>query len=396
MPTDGLTLGDGDGVAEITFAVRLALAAVFALAAVAKLADRDRSEEAVANLGVPDRLTPTVAFLLPLTELAVAALLVPASTAVLGAIGAVALLTVLSIVVALNLLAGNTPNCHCFGQLGSKKIGPGTLVRNALLAALGLVVLAADPGISAGAPAGWFADLRASEQAGVVVAIALFGVIAGLCWAVASLLRQQGRLLLRLDEIELMVKDRSEYPGLEIGSVAPSFALASVVSGQTLTLEALLAPGRPVALIFVDPNCRPCRKMLPDVPRWTKEHADRLTIVVITAGDAVSARRKAEEVGLPELLVQDHREVTEAYRTAATPSAVLVGPDQRIASPVVAGGDDIFKLLLRAARGTGGVPPTAAARAATDRAARQQEQGEQQQHDTPEVQLEGELHGRTV
>ena len=361
-------------MAEITFAVRLALAAVFALAAVAKLADRDRSEEAVANLGVPDRLTPTVAFLLPLTELAVAALLVPATTADLGAIGAVALLAVLSLVVALNLMAGNTPNCHCFGQLGAKKIGPGTLVRHGCLAGVGVVVVSTGPGLPAGAPVGWFTDdLRGSEQAGVLVGLALVAVIAGLCWAVAGLLRQQGRLLLRLDEIELMVKDRSEYPGLEVGSVAPSFALASVVSGQTLTLEALLAPGRPVVLIFVDPGCRPCRKMLPDVPRWTKEHADRLTIVVITAGDAVAARRKAEEVGLGELLVQDQREVTEAYRTTATPSAVLVGPDQRIASPVVAGGDDIFKLLLRA---------------------RRQEPGEQQhQHDTPEIQLEGELHG---
>ncbi len=367
-------------MAEIAFAARLVLAVVFALAAVAKLADRDRSEDAVVNLGIPDRLAPTIAWLLPVAELAVAAVLVPASTARLGAGGAAALLLVFSVVVALNLRAGNTPNCHCFGQLGAKKIGPGTLVRNGFLAGLAALVLAAGPGFPAGAPAEWFTDLGATEQAGVVVGLALLGVIAGLCWAVASLVRQQGRLLLRLDEIELMVKDRSEYPGLEIGSVAPSFALASVVSGQTLTLEALLAPGRPVALVFVDPNCRPCRKMLPDVPGWTKEHADRLTIVVITAGDAVAARRKAEEVGLPELLVQDQREVTEAYRTTATPSAVLVGPDQRIASPVVAGGDDIFKLLLRA-----------------EGAARQQEQGEQQhQHDTPEVQLEGELHGRTV
>ena len=370
-------------MAEITYAARLALAAVFVLAPVAKMADRDRSEEAVANLGVPDRLTPTVAFLLPLAELSVAVLLVPASTAILGALGAVALLAVLSLVVVLNLIAGNTPNCHCFGQLGAKRIGPGTLVRNGLLAGLALVVLSAEPGLPAGAPAGWFADLRGSEQAGVVVGLSLLVVITGLCWAVSSLLRQQGRLLLRLDEIELMVKDRSEYPGLELGSVAPSFALASVVSGQTLTLEALLAHGRPLALIFVDPGCRPCRKMLPDVPAWTKEHAERLTIVVITAGDPVAARRKAEEVGLPELLVQDRREVAEAYRTTATPSAVLVGPDQRIASRVVAGGDDIFKLLLRA-----------------EADGREQGPGEQhqqhqqhQQHDTPQVQLEGELHG---
>ena len=270
MPTDNLTLRDGGGHGGFAFTARLALAVVFSLAAVAKLADRARSEEAVAAFGIPDRLALTVAFLLPLAELSVAVLLVPASTAGFGAAGASALLGLFTLVVALNLKAGRTPDCHCFGQLGTKRIGPGTLVRNGLLGGLAVVVLAAGPGLPAGAPAGWFADLRISEQAGVAVGLALLAVIGGLCWAVAGLVRQQGRLLLRLDEIELMVKDRSEYPGLEVGSVAPSFALASVLSGQTLTLEALLAPGRPVALVFVDPNCRPCRKVLPDVPRWAR------------------------------------------------------------------------------------------------------------------------------
>jgi thiol-disulfide isomerase/thioredoxin len=353
------------GMADMALLARLVLAGIFVLAAVAKIVDRARSEEAVVDFGVPDRFAPTVAFLLPVAELAVAALLVPASSAALGGVGALALLGLFSLTVALNLKAGRTPDCHCFGQLGAQRIGPGTLLRNGLLAGLAVVVLLAGPGLPAGAPLEWFADRSSGEQAAVVVGLLLVGVIAGLCVVVAGLLRQQGRLLLRLDEIELMVKDRSEYPGLEVGTVAPSFALASVVSGQTLTLEALLAPGRPVALLFVDPHCRPCRKVLPDVPRWAKEHADRLTVVVITAGDAVAARRKAEEVGLSELLVQDRHEVAEAYRTTATPSAVLVGPDQRIASPVVAGGDDIFKLLLR---------------------------GDSQ----PDRLLEGELYGRTV
>ena len=148
---------------------RLVLAGIFALAAVAKLADRERSEEAVANFGIPDRLVPAVAFLLPLTELAVAALLVPASLADLGAIGAVTLLVLFSLAVAVNLRAGNTPDCHCFGQLGAKRIGPGTLVRNGFLAGLAVLVLAGGPGLAAGAPLGWFADLRGSQQAAVVV-----------------------------------------------------------------------------------------------------------------------------------------------------------------------------------------------------------------------------------
>ncbi len=63
------------GVAEAALLARLVLAGVFALAAAAKLADRARSEEAVANFGIPERLVPTVAFLLPLAEIWAAVML---------------------------------------------------------------------------------------------------------------------------------------------------------------------------------------------------------------------------------------------------------------------------------------------------------------------------------
>ena len=86
MPTDNRTLRDGGGHGRTAFR-RFLLAGVFAPAAVAKLADRARSEEAVADFGIPDRLVPTVAFLLPVAELAVAGLLVPASTAVSARLG---------------------------------------------------------------------------------------------------------------------------------------------------------------------------------------------------------------------------------------------------------------------------------------------------------------------
>lgn len=62
----------------------------------------------------------------------------------------------------------------------------------------------------------------------------------------------------------------------------------------------------------------------------------------------VAAGLPIVELGVAALLVQDRREVAETYRTTATPSAVLIGAGGRIASPVAAGGDDIFKLLLRA------------------------------------------------
>ena len=54
---------------------------VFAVAGVAKLYDRAGSRRAVIDFGVPAPLAAPLAILLPLAELAVAATLLPASTA---------------------------------------------------------------------------------------------------------------------------------------------------------------------------------------------------------------------------------------------------------------------------------------------------------------------------
>jgi uncharacterized membrane protein YphA (DoxX/SURF4 family) len=71
---------------------RLLLAGVFVVAGAAKLADREGSRQAVADFGVPTPLASAFAVLLPLAELAVAAALIPASTAWWGAAGALTLL----------------------------------------------------------------------------------------------------------------------------------------------------------------------------------------------------------------------------------------------------------------------------------------------------------------
>jgi uncharacterized membrane protein YphA (DoxX/SURF4 family) len=60
---------------------RLVLAGVFAVAGVAKLADLPGSRRAVAAFGVPRHLADPLGLLLPLAELAVAALLLPTAAA---------------------------------------------------------------------------------------------------------------------------------------------------------------------------------------------------------------------------------------------------------------------------------------------------------------------------
>ncbi len=76
--------------------------------------------------------------------------------------------------------------------------------------------------------------------------------------------------------------DAHQAPGLPVGAEAPTFRLQGLY-GETLTLEALRAPGRPVMLLFTDPNCGPCTGMLPEIGRW-QEHAEKLTISLISRG----------------------------------------------------------------------------------------------------------------
>jgi uncharacterized membrane protein YphA (DoxX/SURF4 family) len=126
-------------------ASRLILAAVFSLAGAAKLADLAGSRAAVAGFGVPERLAGFAGTVLPLAELATAALLLPEATARAGAFAALGLLLAISLGVSASLSRGEAPDCHCFGQLHSEPAGPRTLARNFALALLAGFVVVAGP-----------------------------------------------------------------------------------------------------------------------------------------------------------------------------------------------------------------------------------------------------------
>ena len=125
---------------EASLAARLILAATFAVAGVAKLADLGGSRSAVAGFGVPAALVGPLATILPVTELIVAMALLPSATARAGATGALVLLLLLSVAIA----RSDAPDCHCFGQLRSAPAGRRALARNFALALLAGLVLTAN------------------------------------------------------------------------------------------------------------------------------------------------------------------------------------------------------------------------------------------------------------
>ena len=122
---------------------RVALALVFAAAAVGKLVDRRGTVAAAEGLGLPSGAAGPVAGILPVVELAVAVALAGAwgPSAVVGAAAGLFLLVLLTCLVVLNLRQGRRPPCHCFGRVDDAPIGAGTVVRNLAFMALAVVVL---------------------------------------------------------------------------------------------------------------------------------------------------------------------------------------------------------------------------------------------------------------
>jgi methylamine dehydrogenase accessory protein MauD len=329
---------------------RLVLSAVFLVSGIAKLADRPGSRKAIEDFGVHATLAGPSAIFLPVAELAVAVALLVRAAAWYGALGALLLLLLFITGIAVNLARGRAPDCHCFGQLHSEPVGWRTLARNGALTMIAGFVSwqgRTDTGLST---TGWLTGRTGFERTMLIaglLGLALF-IVQG--WLLLHLLEQQGRLLIRLDEMEARgaipgiapVAPAVPMVGLPVGTPAPTFALAGLY-GETLTLDALRASGKPTLLIFTDPNCGPCNALLPTIGHWQREAT--ATMALISRGTPEENRAKSTEHGLTDVLLQHDREVAESYQATVTPSAVLVQPDGTIGSPVAIGADAIAQLV---------------------------------------------------
>jgi len=142
----------------------LALAGVFAVAGVAKLAAPSRSAATFASLGLPG--PEALARAVPAVELALAVALVVVPP--VGAAGALAALAGFSVMLARTLRAGVRVTCGCFGSAGDEPVSFVELVRNGLLAALALAALT-----TTGPAAPGLADVILVSTAAVVALLVL-------------------------------------------------------------------------------------------------------------------------------------------------------------------------------------------------------------------------------
>ena len=192
------------------------------------------------------------------------------------------------------------------------------------------------------------ASLTRWETATLGLAMAIAILAAFQFWALVHVLRQNGRLLLRIEALEnkAPVPVEAPPPGLAMDSVAPGFSLKDL-AGKKVTLDGLCQQGKPVLLLFSEPGCGACDAALPEVAQWQREYADRLLVVPISRGEAQANRAKSEKHGVGNMLLQVDREVAGAYLADNTPSAVMVR-DGRVASSLASGTDAIRGLVIHA------------------------------------------------
>lgn len=337
-------------ITTLLAAARLLLSGLLLAAAAGKLLHRKEFAVTLENFGVPRRLRSRLAGLLPTLELAIAAALVVPASVWSGACAGTTLLGVYTAVLGYKLAQGERPACNCFGQGHAAPIGARTLLRNAalLLCAGGLVY--AGPRYPHAPLASFPADAPALSLC--------LAAMAAQWWLLYHLLRQNGRLLLKMDAVELRL-DAANIPapgatdgapprGLAVGSMAPGFTLQELGGDEPISLGQLRSRGLPIVLVFSDMACAPCRELAPLIDRWHRDVQRRVTLAVITRDDAKQLHHP-RPAGSCTTLLQRDREVAANYDALVTPSAVLISTEGTIGSHLAAGSKEIYELLRSSA-----------------------------------------------
>ncbi len=180
-----------------------------------------------------------------------------------------------------------------------------------------------------------------------------------LLWAVlVQVVKQQGRVLLRLDDLghghganELPVLNgnaaaHAQPQGPAVGDPVAPFALPDL-AGHEVTLQEFLDRDQRVLLVNWSPSCGFCEMIAPDLA----EHQARLLssgvqLILVSSGDAVKNLQLAQEHGLncPILLQPDSGRL-DIFRNQGTPVALVVDQESKVATPLSVGAYAVPELI---------------------------------------------------
>lgn len=337
----------------IIFAGQLVIAGIFLFAAGTKLIDRSGLRNTIIDFGLAQRSTKYLVYGIPILEVSFSVMLLTEFYAWWGAIGILLLLLSFLTAMIINITYRKArPPCHCFGEGHSQPIGTRTLIRNGILIGVTLFIVMQGPFAIQRTMSEVFAMMFSPYEfvlPPVIFVTIVLVVMTCICY------QQTRRFRSKLEDSEQTESGLfSTYPraksyprdGPAIGSRATNFTSVDT-NGVTRTLHSFTKVGKPVLLFFTSPTCRPCNNLFPSISKWQKNHADEISIVIISRGALEENREKTIQYQLSNLLIEHDNEVSVSYDVYGTPAAILIYPDRSIGSSIAMGAEQISALVMK-------------------------------------------------
>jgi len=177
-------------------------------------------------------------------------------------------------------------------------------------------------------------------------------LLAAGAWLGYQLIRQNGRILLRLEAIDKRLAPRGDDKpkkerGLPIGTVAPDFELLDLAGDRHKLSE---FRGKDVLLIFFNPKCGFCTKMADDLAALPLDGENGHAVpVVVTTGDLQANRKLVELCRIRGVVLwQNEMEVASRFHAQGTPMGYRIDKEGRITSELTIGAEELLKLAERA------------------------------------------------
>src|SRR5215813_6108840 len=171
-------------------------------------------------------------------------------------------------------------------------------------------------------------------------------------WLGYQLIRQNGRILLRLEAIDKRLSPRGDAKpkkehGLRIGAVAPDFELPDLAGKRHKISE---FRGKDLLVIFFNPKCGFCTKMVDDLAALPLEGENgRAVPIVVTTGDREDNLQLVGRYGIRcPVLLQKEMEVASQFHAQGTPMGYRIDKEGRIASELTIGSEALLKLAEKA------------------------------------------------
>lgn len=320
-------------------AAPLILAIVLGASGIAKLRDSTAARDAFVALRLPWWLVDGPApRLLPWAELALAVglLVLPGWPGIVIAGFSAALMICYLGLVARALGFSDPVRCQCFGSWGQRTIGIRTLWRNLLIVGLAALALWAAIADSHSVVLRW----RAAD--GPDWAWLLITILTGaLIWLIVS---------------PTSPDEPREHPGIGDSRPQTPFAELTDVGGNQIHLRQL-AYERPHLLLFLSPRCGACVYVVGRIKQWQEDFGEAVAIrIVIATGRRTTwePEEVAELARHGETLFDSGGSLQILMELYRTPSAVLLGTDNRLMEPPALGPNKIEHLVDR----TKALPPT--------------------------------------